>query len=255
MSASADQGFSALILAGSRGGIDPVAAYAGVSHKALIELDGQTLLARVAQALREAGATRIAVSVSDDAVRAAAVALGLTVLTAASGPSHSVRDGIEALGTPLLVTTADHALLRPEWITRFLTDAPAHADVAALLARQDVIEAAAPGTRRTYLRFADGAWSGCNLFHFATPRSVAALDLWAQVEADRKRPWRIVRRLGIGTLVRYMSGRLTLVAALAHLGRLAGLDAAAVATPFGLAAVDVDKPADLDLVRDLIARR
>ena len=254
MSATAGQGFNALILAGSRGGVDPVAAYAGVSHKALIELDGQPLLARVAQALREAGATQIAVSVSDDSVRAAATALGLTVLTAASGPSHSVRDGIEALGTPLLVTTADHALLDPEWVIRFLADVPANADVAALLARQDVIEAAAPGTKRTYLRFADGAWSGCNLFHFATPRSVAALDLWAQVEADRKRPWRIVRRLGVGTLLRYMAGRLTLVAALAHLGRLAGLNAAAVASPFGLAAVDVDKPADLDLVRDLIAR-
>ena len=60
--------------------------------------------------------------------------------------------------------------------------------------------------------------------------------------------------LGLGTLLRYMSGRLTLVAAIAHLGRLAGLNAAAISTPFGLAAVDVDKPADLDLVRDLIAR-
>lgn len=247
-------GFTALILAGSRGGVDPVAAYAGVSHKALIMLDGQTLLARVAQALRTAGATRIAVSVSDEAVGAAATALGLTVLTAASGPSHSIRDGIEALGTPLIVTTADHALLQPEWIARFLADAPADADVCALLARQDAIEAAAPGTRRTYLRFADGAWSGCNLFHFATPRSVAALDLWAQVEADRKRPWRIVRRLGIGTLLRYLSGRLTLVAAIAHLGRLAGLNAAPVASPFGLAAVDVDKPADLELVRTLTVR-
>jgi GTP:adenosylcobinamide-phosphate guanylyltransferase len=247
-------GFGALILAGSRGGIDPVAAYGGASHKALITLDGRTLLARVAQSLRDAGATNIAVSVSDDAVRSHATELGLTVLTAAAGPSSSVREGIEALGTPLLVTTADHALLRPEWITRFLADAPPQADVAALLARKDVIEAAAPGTRRTYLRFADGAWSGCNLFHFASPRSVAALDLWAQVEADRKRPWRIVRKLGIGTLVRYMSGRLTLVAAIAHLGRLAGLNAAAVSTPFGLAAVDVDKPADLDLVRTLTAR-
>jgi GTP:adenosylcobinamide-phosphate guanylyltransferase len=247
-------GFGALILAGSRGGVDPVAAYAGVSHKALIVLDGQTLLARVAHALRAAGATRIAVSVSDDAVREEAAALGLAVLTAARGPSLSVREGIEALGAPLLVTTADHALLQPEWITRFLADVPPQADVAALLARQDVVESAAPGTRRTYLRFADGAWSGCNLFHFATPRSVAALDLWAQVEADRKRPWRIVRKLGIGTLLRYISGRLTLVAAIAHLGRLASLNAAAVSTPFGLAAVDVDKPADLDLVRTLTAR-
>lgn len=245
--------FNALILAGSRGGVDPLAAYAGVSHKALILLDGETLLARVASALREAGADVIAVSVSDDAVRAHATALGLVVLDAASGPSLSVRAGIEALGTPLLVTTADHALLRAEWITRFLADIPADADVAALLARQDVIEAAAPGTRRTYLRFADGAWSGCNLFRFATPRSVAAVDLWRQVEADRKRPWRIVRRLGLGLLLRYATGRLTLVEAIAHLGRKAGLNAAAVATPYGLAAVDVDKPGDLDLVRTLTA--
>ena len=35
------RGFNALILAGSRGGVDPVAAYAGVSHKALIVLDGE----------------------------------------------------------------------------------------------------------------------------------------------------------------------------------------------------------------------
>ena len=243
--------FRALILAGSRGGVDPLAAYAGVAHKALIVLDGETLLARVARALTEAGAREIAVSVSDEAVGAHARSLGLRVLDAAAGPSLSVREGIAALGTPLLVTTADHALLRPEWITRFRADTPPAADVAALLARQDVIEAAAPGTKRTYLRFADGAWSGCNLFQFTSARSVAALDLWAQVEADRKRPWRIVRRLGVGTLLRYLMGRLTLVQAVAHLGRLAGLDAAAVASPFGLAAVDVDKPDDLDLVRRL----
>ena len=246
-------GFKALILAGSRGGVDPLAAYAGVLHKALIVLGGETLLARVARALTEAGASEIAVSVSDDAVGAHARALGLRVLDAAAGPSLSVREGIEALGTPLLVTTADHALLQPDWITRFRADTPAGADVAALLARQDVIEAAALGTKRTYLRFADGAWSGCNLFQFTSARSVAALDLWAQVEADRKRPWRIVRRLGVGTLLRYLLGRLTLVQAVAHLGRLAGLDAAAVASPFGLAAVDVDKPEDLNLVRRLTA--
>lgn len=245
-------GFRALILAGSRGGIDPVAAYAGVEHKALIVLEGRTLLARVARALELAGASEIAVSVSDDAVATQADALGLRVLRAAAGPSRSVRDALEALGTPLIVTTADHALLHPDWVSRFRADIPPGTDVAALLARQDVIEAAAPGTTRTYLRFADGAWSGCNLFAFTTPRAAAALDLWRQVEADRKRPWRIVRRLGIGLLVRYALGRLTLGDAIAHLGRRAGLSAAAVASPYGLAAVDVDKPADLDLVRTLV---
>jgi hypothetical protein len=162
---------------------------------------------------------------------------------------------LETLGAPLLVTTADHALLDGAWVERFLADVPAGTDVAALMAERAEVEAAAPGTKRTYLRFADGAWSGCNLFLLATPGAGRALDLWKQVEADRKRPWRIVRRLGMGLLLRYVAGRLTLADAVAALGARADLKAAVVASPFGLAAVDVDKVTDLELVRGIVASR
>jgi len=245
--------FNALVLAGSRGGADPLAAYAGVSDKALITIAGETMLAHVVAALRAAGAARIAVSASSDAVAAHAATLGAEPLAAAPGPSRSAADGLARLGAPLVVTTADHALLEPDWIIRFLQDAPANTDVAALLARRDLVEAAAPGTQRTWLRFADGDWSGCNLFLLATPRAAAAIDLWRAVEADRKRPWRIVRRLGPGLLLRYLLRRLTLAEAVSHLGRTAGVTAAIVPARDGRAAIDVDKPADLDLVRTLTA--
>ena len=244
---------AAVILAGSRPGApDPLAAAAGVAHKALIVLQGDTLLARVAAALRAAGLERIAVSASDSAVLAEAARLGLQALPPAAGPSGSVAVALETLGAPLLVTTADHALLEGVWVERFLADVPAGIDVAALMAERAEVEAAAPGTKRTYLRFADGAWSGCNLFLLATPGAGRALDLWKQVEADRKRPWRIVRRLGVGLLLRYVAGRLTLADAVAALGVRADLKATVVASPFGLAAVDVDKVADLELVRGIV---
>ena len=244
--------FTALVLAGSRGGDDPLAAHEGVSDKALINFAGKTMLHRVVNALREAGAARIAISVSSEAVADHARTLGVEVLNAAPGPSESVARALDALGTPLLVTTADHALLRPEWVPRFLADVPADADVAALLAEREEIERAVPEAKRTYLRFADGAWSGCNLFWLANPSAAGAIALWQRVEADRKRPWRIVRRLGPGLLLRYVMGRLTLADALAQLGKSASVRAAAVASPFGLAAVDVDKPGDVVLVRRLL---
>ena len=244
----------ALILAGSRPGApDPVAAYAGVPHKALIVLDGETLLARVVRALRKAG-VEPAVSANHPAVLAEAARLGLAVVPPASGPSGSVAAALRALGAPLLVTTADHALLEADWVRRFIADAQPEADVAVLLARRAVVEAAAPGTRRTFLRFADGDWSGCNLFLLRTPRAAGAIGLWARVETDRKRPWRIVRRLGPGLLARYLLGRLSLADALRHLGSRGGVTAAAVASPFGLAAVDVDKPEDLELVRRIAGK-
>lgn len=243
---------SGLILAGSRpGALDPVASAEGVSHKALADIGGQPMLAHVVAALREAGIARVAVAANDPLVIAAAGGLGCEIIAAAAGPSASVAAGFEKLGAPMLVTTSDHALLRGEWVSRFLDDAPGEADVAILLARREAIEQAMPGSRRTYLRFADGQWSGCNLFLLASDRARAAIETWKMVEADRKRPWRIIRRLGPLTLVRYLLGQVTLAEALRRLGALCGAEVAAVPSRFGLAAVDVDKPADLELVRGI----
>jgi hypothetical protein len=123
-----------------------------------------------------------------------------------------------------------------------------------MLAERVRVEAAAPGTRRTWLSFADGQWSGCNLFLLASPAARRAIAAWQQVEADRKRPWRIARRLGIGTLWSYWRGKLTLAEAIARLGGTLGVMAALVPARDGRAAIDVDKPADLSLVRQLVVR-
>jgi molybdopterin-guanine dinucleotide biosynthesis protein A len=247
-------GFKALVLAGSRGAAEPVADYAGVSHKALIVLEGETLLARVVAALRTAGATEVAVISSHPDVRDEIARLEATPLDEAAGPSLSVLAAARRLGTPLLVTTADHALLQPEWIRRFLAETPADADVAVLVAARATVEASAPGTKRTWLKLADGDWSGCNLFWLANDRALAVIDLWRRVEAERKRPWRMAWILGPRMLLRFLARRLSLRAGAARLGDLAGVRAAIVVTPYGLASVDVDKPADLDLVREIVRR-
>lgn len=243
--------FNALVLAGSRGGPDAVAQYAGVAEKAMIVIDGRTMLNRVVVALRQAGAARIVAAVSSDMVRDHALSLGVEAIAAAGGPSESAARGLVLLGAPLLVTTCDHALLTPTWIVDFISDVPTRADVAVLVAHRTAIERDVPQTKRTYLRFADGQWSGCNLFYLATPRAMKAIAFWQQVEADRKRPWRIVRRLGPLFVLRYAIGRLKLTTALNRIGELTGLRACAVVSASGLAAVDVDKPADLDLVRQM----
>lgn len=244
--------FDALVLAGSRGGVDPVARYAGVEEKALIVIEGRTMLSRVVTALRMAGARRIVASVSSPAVVAHAEALGIEVMQASAGPSASVADAFRRMGAPLLVTTADHALLQPDWVRHFVRDVPPSSDIAGLLARRETIENAVPDTRRTYLRFADGDWSGCNLFYLAKPKAMNAVAFWQTVEQDRKRPWRIAMRLGPGLLMRYLSGRLASADAVARIGTVAGCRARLIECPYGLAAVDVDKPGDLDLVRGLL---
>jgi CTP:molybdopterin cytidylyltransferase MocA len=235
-----------------------MAVSAGVSHKAVIEVGGAPMLVRVVRALAEAGYERQIIAIErpelvDDLRSGGAFPSGVSVevLPAAEGPSLSVARALETVGTPLLVTTADHALLRAEWVRYFVEHVPAGADVAAALARSDRVMAAAPDTKRTFLRFSDGWFSGCNLFYFASPRASRVVDLWREVEAKRKQPVKLLARLGPMIAVRYALGRLSLREATDRLGALAGASAVAVELPFGEAAIDVDKPADLELTRRL----
>ena len=246
---------TALVLAGTRRGGDPFAQAHGVSHKSLIEVGGQLIIERVLAALAEAGISRIAVSTNDDEVARRAGMIGAEILPARSGPSESVAAAMKIFGTPLVVTTSDHALLRAEWVEQLLDDAPLSADVGMMMARRELVEAALPGSQRTYLTFGDGGWSGCNLFLLQTPKAAIAIELWRSIEADRKRPWRIAARLGPATLLAMVLRRLTLAEGIRRLGQRIAIEAALVPARDGLAAVDVDKEADLAAVRKILEER
>lgn len=256
------QGLTALVLAGTRPGGDPLAEYAGVSHKALIDIGGTTMIERVVAALAaapEVGRIVIAIDRPERLEGLAGLQPGacgkpLSTMPIAAGPSATVTAALAREGTPLLVTTADHALLQAQWVREFLAACPADADVVAALAERAAVEAAAPGTRRTWLRFADGDFSGCNLFLLARPQAAGPVDLWRQLEAARKQPLLLMQRLGWTFALRYRLGRLSSAAAAARLGELAGhARVALVSMRDGRAAIDVDKPADLDLVRALVS--
>lgn len=254
---------TALVLAGTRTGGDPLAAHAGVSHKALIDVGGRTMIERVVTAIAALPqVTRIVVAIEQPELlrdlpelQPSVLSKPLSTMDTAAGPSATVAMALADLGVPLLVTTADHALLQTAWLTEFLAACPANADVTAALAGRAAVEAAAPHTRRTWLRFADGDYSGCNLFLMSRPAAAGVIELWRELERHRKEPLQMMRRLGWLFALRYRFGQLSLSAATTRLGALAGGARLAIVTlRDGRSAIDVDKAADLDLVRELADR-
>ncbi len=258
---AAGGGITALVLAGRRpgGGADPMAATAGVSHKALLPVAGVPMLLRVVSALRASPAVgRIAVSVEapEETLSGLEGLEGVLLRPAAPSPARSAAAALAEFGAPLLVATADHALLTPDMVERFVSAVPGGVAAAAALARRETVLAAYPDARRTWLRFRDGAFTGCNLFLLAEAEGAArAVVFWRRVEAERKRPLAMARLLGPLFLLRFALGRLTLRAALDALGRRCGARLAAVEMPFADAAVDVDKPEDLALVEAVLRQR
>lgn len=252
-----------LVLAGSRGGADAVAWMAGVESKVFAPVAGIPILERVVGTLRAAlpeSPVTVAMG-SPDWPRSQAVvdrlrrSGSLELMVPAASPARTVAAALPEDGRPLLVATADHALLAPAMVRHFLAAIPADANAAVAVATRATIAEAYPDTRRTYWRFSDHHVSGCNLFLLNGREAAGVVDFWAALERERKRPWAMVRRLGLLTLASFALGQLRLDQALAQLGRRTGARLAAIDMPFAEAAMDVDSPSDLILAERILNRR
>jgi GTP:adenosylcobinamide-phosphate guanylyltransferase len=245
----------ALVLAGERPGGDPLARAVGVKRKALIRVGGRTFVEHVVASLRSAGLTDVAISGLDPEDFAGLPSLaGVESLPAAASPAASVVAALERPdAVPLLVTTADHPLLPPATITAFHAAArDSRADVAVGVVDAAVVRERFPRSRRTYVRFRSRALTGANLFAFTTPEARRVTLGWREIERDRKRPWRMVRRLGARTLLRFLAGRLGAEDAVAQASLRFGASIALIWLTDAIAAVDVDKIEDLRLANEIL---
>ncbi len=155
---------------------------------------------------------------------------------------------------PLLVTTADHALLSPAMVADFTARASG-ADLAIGLVEQAALMRRLPATQRTWLRFRGGAYSGANLFGFGSREAIKAVALWRSVEQDRKKGWRMIAALGPSVLLGALLRVRTLQQTLDGAGRRLGLAIRAIELADPIAAVDVDKPADHALATAILEGR
>ena len=251
--------WTAIVLAGSRPGRDAFAESHGTDLKALIPVGGVAMVARpVAALLGAPEIARVRVLAQQPERIAAVLPEDPQLSVEASGATIAATLeavlGDPATTFPLLVTTADHALLDGAMSAAFCAGATGH-DLAIGLVEKRTLDARLPQTKRTWLRFRGGAYSGANLFAFGSRDAARAIALWRSVEQDRKKGWRMIAALGPALLLGAVLRLRTLDRTLGSVGRRLGLSLAKVELANPLAAVDVDKPADHVLVTAILEGR
>ena len=250
--------WTGVVLAGSRPGGDPFAQGMGVDLKALIPVGGVPMVRRPVTALLASELIadvhvlaqqpeRIAEALPQDP----RVKVGRSQGTIAE--TLLALCGDPAIEWPLLVTTADHALLDPEMIADFCNRA--HGDISIGVVERRPLLRRFPDARRTWLRFRGGAYSGANLFALRSSKLAEVLELWRSVEQDRKKGWRLLLALGPAVLLGAVLRVRTINDTLRSAGRRFGLSVSAIELSDPVAAVDVDKPADLALAERILAER
>jgi len=251
--------YTAIVLAGSRPGRDPFAAQFGNDIKALVAVAGEPMVRRPVRALLASANVRRVVILSqapdriaDVIPKDARIGFRKSAATIAQTMLAICRD--PETRWPLLVTTADHALLDASIVDEFCSGA-AGADLAVGVVERGVLMRRFPHAERTWLKFRGGAYTGANLFALASPRVSPAIKLWRSVEQDRKKGWRLIALVGPVMLLGAALRLASIDNVLARLGRKIGLSIKAVRLSNPVAGVDVDKPADHTLAEEIFAGR
>jgi GTP:adenosylcobinamide-phosphate guanylyltransferase len=251
-------GLTALLLAGVRPGGDPFAEAHGVAAKALITVGGEPMIARPIRALLAAARVgKVVVLTQRRDLLAQAVPADPRIHFQSSGATIAATLAAILADPdtryPLLVTTADHALLTPAMVDQLANDG-AGVDLAIGVVERRALAARFPDSRRTWIAFKGEAFTGANLFLIGSARAARAVDLWRGVEQDRKKGWRLLAALGWPGLLGLLRLR-TLDETMAAMGGRLGITLAAVRLADPVAAIDVDKPTDLALANAIIEGR
>jgi 2-C-methyl-D-erythritol 4-phosphate cytidylyltransferase len=254
--------WTAVLLAGERPG-DPLAAYAHAPCKALVEVDGLPMVERVASVLlRSPRFDRLIIlsqrpeMLEHDGPSWLAGDPRVSLARSTDGISDSVRQVIEDRRThcPVLVTTADHALLTGQMLDEFI-DGAEGADVGIGVVERDRLMRAYPESHRTWLTFSDGGFTGANLFALRNRRISGLLGFWSRAERNRKDTLKLFWQFGPRLFARALTRTISLPRALERAGRSFGLRIKPVKLTIAEAGIDVDKPEDLELAERILRHR
>ncbi len=215
----------------------------GQQSKALLEIAGKPMVSYILGALHASQHIQHITYVGDistklgapqpDAVvpageqMASSMALGLGV---------ALAKGYERI----LLLTADVPWLTTEAINRFIDNSP-DADLVYPIVSKATAEAQFPGQKRTFVKVADGAFTGGNLFLLkpaCVPRLLSVAD---KLYRSRKNPVGLAGILGFDVVIKLLLGRISIAELEARASRILGASARVFISQDASIAADVDK--------------
>ncbi|NLM37665.1 MAG: NTP transferase domain-containing protein [Firmicutes bacterium] len=162
---------------------------------------------------------------------------------------HTQRDG------HVLVVASDIPFITREAIRDFIDHCRRRpADVYYSFVPKAVVLAKYPATKRTYVRLKEGVVTGGNIFLVRPKILLDFRDRIEQAFALRKQPLKLCRLLGIKFMVKLLAGQLGIDEIEARVGAILNVKGAGIRSGYPEIGVDVDKPSDLYLTRELLSK-
>ena len=230
--------------------------------KALLDLAGRPLAAWVVASLLASPQVRQVVVVGLPAATLAPHAIPTAYLPDQGGLIPNVIAGMLWIMAhhpdteAMLLASGDIPLLTVAAIDDFLRACmPYDCLLYATYVPRQQMEADFPGSRRTYIRLKNLEGTGGNLFLLGPGLLQTEQQLWEELTHARKHPWKVARVIGLGMMLRLLLRQLTIPYIEDRGKAILGGPIRLVETTHTSIAMDVDKPEQLEMVRQKLQWR
>ncbi|MCL6478000.1 MAG: nucleotidyltransferase family protein [Peptococcaceae bacterium] len=244
----------ALVLAGSRND-GPLRQCSSVPYEAMITIGRKTMIEYVIDALRSSRRIGRIVVVGPPDVPGFCRRDDVSLVPAEGNLMENILRGVENLSgaARVLLATCDIPLITPQAIEDFLDKCgDKSADIYYPVVPREVVEKSYVNTKRTYVTFKEGDFTGGNLFLIASAAVSRCMVKGQQLVDARKSPFRLSRLMGVPFLIKFMLRMVSISEAERKASDLLGIEGAVVITRYPEVGVDVDKPSDLELVSKVL---
>lgn len=241
---------------------DPLYALTGIEKKALIPLVGQPMIRWVVDAL-------IGSSVVDNIV---VVGLEPDEIDLGDSPQYVSAQGglienalaalerlqaINPATQKVLLSSSDIPLITAQTVRGFVEECGSQeADVYYTVVEKKAMETRFPNSKRTFFPLKGGRYSGGDLFlcDAEVPQKIDQ-ELIRSLIGSRKNYWNQARLVGLGFIIKFMFGRMTIHDVAKRGSEILNIDARAVVTDFAELGMDLDKAHQYEIIKAELEKR
>ena len=151
----------------------------------------------------------------------------------------------------VLIVSSDIPSLKPEMVDWLVeTCMQTRDDIYYGVCKREVMETRFPNSKRTYTKLKDMHVCGADINVSHVRMATEHLDLWESLIGTRKSPLKQAGIIGLGTLFRVLTRSIPLEELVENVCARIGIKGRAIQWPYAEACMDVDKPHQLELMRE-----
>lgn len=235
---------------------DPLYARTGIAKKALIPLAGQPMISWIVEALARSGLIDhiIIVGLKPDEVNMSDPLIYF--VDSREGLLDNVLAGVDKVrevsptAKKILLCSSDIPLITPEIVRGFIEECDSQeADIYYAVVEEKTMEARFPGSKRTFVPFKGGRYTGGDAFLIDVAAAKGNVELFRSLTGSRKNYLAQAQMLGFGFIIRFLLRLMTVHEAAERARQRMNLNARVVVTRFAELGMDLDKPHQYDLIK------